>query len=157
MTVVSACYSIPHHEWDLAKFVVLFILAVMLSIDIQGRKVAHARKTEEKTVYGERLIYTLKAFQKLIGLHNKRFHVSLELKELAQDLASCDDCVILSLPAIILLSFILIPQQFEENKQDCSLFFEKRIGSLHPLWPHNLLWVWFAREGRHSNLRQLLS
>ena len=81
----------------------------MLSIDIQGRKVAHARKTEEKTVYGERLIYTSKAFQKLIGLHNKRFHVSLELKELAQDLAGCDDCVILSLPAIILLSFILIP------------------------------------------------
>jgi len=55
------------------------------------------------------LIYTLKAFQKLIGLHNKRFRVSLELKELAQDLAGCDDCVILSLAAIILLSLISIP------------------------------------------------
>ena len=43
-----ACYSIPHHAYgDLAKFVVLFILAVMLSIDIWGRKVAHARKTED--------------------------------------------------------------------------------------------------------------
>ena len=31
----------------LQNFVVLFILAVMLSIDIRGRKVAHARKTEE--------------------------------------------------------------------------------------------------------------
>ena len=46
--VVSACYSIPHHEYgDLAKFVVLFILAVMLSIDIWGRKVTHARKTKD--------------------------------------------------------------------------------------------------------------
>ena len=46
--VVSACYSIPYHEYgDLAKFVVLFILSVMLSIDIWGRKVAHARKTED--------------------------------------------------------------------------------------------------------------
>ena len=117
MTVVSACYSIPHHEWDLAKFVVLFILAVMLSIDIQGRKVAHARKTEEKTVYGERLIYTSKAFQKLIGLHNKRFRVSLELKELAQDLAGCDDCVICHwLPQFFSPSFQYLHNLKRKNK-----------------------------------------
>ena len=39
MTVVSACYSIPHHEYgDLANFVVLFILAVMLSDRYPGEK-----------------------------------------------------------------------------------------------------------------------
>lgn len=118
MTVVSACYSIPHHEYgDLANFVVLFIPAVMLSIDIRGRKVAYARKTEDQTVYGERLIYTLKAFQKLIGLHNKRFRVSLELKELAQDLAGCDDCVICHwLPVFFSPSFLYLTNSKRTNK-----------------------------------------
>ena len=106
MTVVSACYSIPHHEYGSLANVVLFILAVMLSIDIRGRKVAHARKTEEQTLYRERLIYTSKAFQKLIGLHSKRFHVGLELLELGQDLAGFDDCVICHwLPLFLSLSF----------------------------------------------------
>ena len=81
---------LPHHEYgDLANFVVLFILAVMLWERSPTRP-----KRRSKPYMEKRWFIPRKPFKKLIGLHSKRFRVSLELKELAQDLAGCDDCAI---------------------------------------------------------------
>ena len=81
-------------------------------------------KRRSKPYMEKRWFIPRKPFKKLIGLHSKRFRVSLELKELAQDLAGRDDCVFC--PWLPLFFYTI----------------------LHPLWWHHLLWVWFAGEGR---------
>ena len=95
MTVVSACYSIPHHEYgDLAKFCCAIYTRCYVIDRYPGEKGRPRAQNGGVNRIWRKVDYTSKAFQKLIGLHSKRFRVSLELKELVEDLTGFDDCVI---------------------------------------------------------------